>query len=155
MMTMMRLASLETDDKVYIRDDQYVWLPGRVLQKEDERALVRIELPDDWQTTTDIQNEEEKIDGQERWANFEDYTNHQLPMQNNGTVRDMAELTHLHEAAILYQIKERHFALKPYTRVGEIVIAVNPCLWIPGLYSKYQQRLYTDQFVWQGKHKEE
>ena len=148
---MLRLASLEIDDKVYIRDDQYVWLPARVLEKEEERALVKIELPDDWQTTTYIQNEEERIDGQERWVSFGDYTDHQLPMQNKETVRDMAELTHLHEAAILYQIKERHFAFKPYTRVGEIVVAVNPCLWIPGLYSKQQQRLYNEHFVWQGK----
>jgi hypothetical protein len=61
----------------------------------------------------------------------------------------MAELPHLHEAAILYQVKERHVLEKPYTRVGEIVVAINPCQWIEGLYSKEEQEKYAKILVWQ------
>jgi hypothetical protein len=98
-------------------------------------------------------------DREERWVSLRDYFNHQLPLQNksNGRrqqqqhhhhrasatkgrggggaasaqVRDMAELEHVHEASMLYTIKDRHFHHdRPYTRVGDIVVAVNPCQWI-------------------------
>ena len=39
---------------------------------------------------------------------------------------DMADLPHLHEAAVLYNLKDRHGGGAPYTRVGGIVVAVNP-----------------------------
>ena len=65
--------------------------------------------------------------------------------------RDMADLAYLHEAAILYNLKLRHAKSLPYTRVGDIVVAVNPFQWIDGLYSSQKQALYAQHLVWQIK----
>jgi hypothetical protein len=55
----------------------------------------------------------------------------------------MADLAHLHEAAILYNLKRRHFDGNPYTRVGDIMVALNPFQWIDGLYSEEKQLFYA------------
>lgn len=65
--------------------------------------------------------------------------------------RDMADLSYLHEAAILYNLKLRHANRLPYTRVGDIVVAVNPFLWINGLYSSKKQAIYAQHLVWDVK----
>lgn len=65
--------------------------------------------------------------------------------------RDMADLAYLHEAAILYNLKLRHAKSLPYTRVGDIVVAVNPFKWINGLYSSEKQALYAQHLVWEIK----
>jgi hypothetical protein len=170
------------EDKVYIRDTDYAWLPATVVQtssgdsnssKEENdndtnkqditRVQVLIDLPEDWESTTVCHQHQTKQSrssetttatsmphGQTRWVSLSDYPKHQLLLQNQGILaRDMAELPHLHEAAILYQVKERHVREKPYTRVGEIVVAINPCQWIEGLYSKQEQEKYAKILVWQ------
>ena len=38
----------------------------------------------------------------------------------------MADLPHIHEAAVLYNLKDHPGDRAPYTRVGDIVVAVNP-----------------------------
>ena len=49
--------------------------------------------------------------------------------------RDMcAALNHLHEAAVLHNLRLRFFAAKPYTYTGDICIAVNPYRWLAELY---------------------
>jgi len=157
------------DDRVYVRDELYEWIPAVVQEVEEDRVLVRIELPNDWdKTTIDIAVDPRENEGgdddapippplhqQLRWVELRDYYNHRLPLQNNESTEhtpcrggDMAELKHVHEAALLYQVKERHCNLeRPYTRVGgDILVAVNPCQWIPGLYSRDQQRFYFEKF---------
>ena len=62
--------------------------------------------------------------------------------------RDMADLPFLHEAAVLYNIKLRNKKMMPYTRVGDIMVAVNPFLWIEGLYSDENQALYARYLIW-------
>jgi myosin-5 len=143
-------------DRVFIRDEQFAWLPGTVIQTDFDgdntggpRAQVSIDIPDDWKLTT-TRGQGDVAVKRKRWVSLKDYPKHQLPLQNQGVARDMAELPNLHEAAILYQVKARHGLQKPYTRVSEIVIAVNPCEWIPDLYSKEQQRMYAENVVWKG-----
>lgn len=63
----------------------------------------------------------------------------------------MADLHYLHEAAILYNLKQRHGQNLPYTRVGDIVVAVNPFVWIEGLYSAEKQALYAKHLIWDAK----
>jgi myosin heavy subunit len=135
-------------------------------KQDNTRVQVRIDLPSDWESTTVCHHNQTKQSkssetttttcsmsmphGQTRWVSLCDYPKHQLLLQNQGILaRDMAELPHLHEAAILYQVKERHVREKPYTRVGEIVVAINPCQWIEGLYSKEEQEKYAKILVWQ------
>ena len=86
---------------------------------------------------------------------FKDYANGDLPLQNpsNGGStgkRDMADLVELHSAAILYNLKDRHHLHQPYTRVGDIVIAMNPFEWIDGMYSTETRDLYSKNLIWEG-----
>lgn len=149
---------------VYVRDDHYEWLPAVVVANNNhsssntdrDRVQVQIDLPVNWELTTVIQaeNDRKNLHGDLRWVPLDDYYNHTLPLrqpQAKLVVRDLADLVHLHEAAVLYQIKQRHAIFKPYTRVGDIIVAVNPCQWIPELYSLEVQREYALNLVWQGK----
>ena len=52
------------------------------------------------------------------------------------------------QAAILYNLKSRHLKGKPYTRTGDIVIAVNPYQWYHELYTKEKRDLYSQRLVW-------
>jgi len=145
---------LPPSDRVYVCDDKYGWLPGTIVNRDnfgDGRVRVRIDLPQNWKTTTLTTNKDSyALNKMERWVNLNDYYNHHLPIQNRKAVRDIAELPHLHEAAILYQLKERHIDKQPYTRVGDIIVAVNPYQDLPDLYSMEQQRHYAKSFVWHG-----
>jgi len=62
--------------------------------------------------------------------------------------RDMTDLPHLHEAAVLYNLKLRNKMMMPYTRVGDIMVAVNPFQWIDGLYSNENQASYAQYLIW-------
>ena len=80
-----------------------------------------------------------------------------LPLQNVNQegqlieVEDMVDLSFLHEAAILYNLKARHGRGIPYTRTGDIVIAVNPYQWITELYSEERRIDYAEKLVWNGE----
>ena len=134
-------------DGVYVRDVKYEWLPAVVEEVDEEgnRLLVRIELPKEWKSTTLLYPTDAY---KKRWISLKDYGDQGLPLQNSIQCRDMAELTHLHEAEILYQIKQRHcIADRPYTRVGDMMVALNPCRWIHSLYTVEQQNFYFDHFA--------
>jgi myosin-5 len=45
-------------------------------------------------------------------------------------------------------MKARHVLALPYTRTGDIVIAVNPYQWLTYLYTEEQQLLYAKRLVW-------
>ena len=90
----------------------------------------------------------------QRTVRLSDYPAGVLPLQNvdrRGRLlgkSDMADLPHLHEPAILYNLKERHGRGVPYTRVGDIVVAMNPFRWIDGLYSSERRNFYSDHLIW-------
>jgi myosin heavy subunit len=138
-------------DRIYIKDDTFAWLPATIVGFAENRTLVKIELPPEWQEVTEDgvkQNLEE-----ERWIDPDDYRDRKLPLQNeeSNSTRDCADLLHLHEAALLYQIKDRHLQGNPYTRCGDIIVAVNPCASIKVLYSFQKGIVYAKSFVWQCK----
>lgn len=143
-------------DNVYVRDEKYEWLPATILELDhgNDRALVEIKFPRNWKDTTILDKEEqhsEAVRNQQKWVTMNDYPHHKLPRRSDIIVRDMADIPHLHEATMLYQVKERHAQHKPYTRVGEIVVAVNPCQWISDLYSEETQKAYARNLIWNGK----
>jgi myosin heavy subunit len=49
---------------------------------------------------------------------------------NDGVYPDMTYLRHLHEAAILHNLRERLLAREPYTFMGSVLISVNPFEWL-------------------------
>jgi hypothetical protein len=54
------------------------------------------------------------------------------------------------QAAILYNMKKRHIDGKPYTRTGDIIIAINPFHWFTdGLYTEKKRTYYLNRIVWE------
>ena len=48
----------------------------------------------------------------------------------------------------MYNIKVRHVKALPYTRTGDMVVAVNPYQWIDSLYTDQQRKHYAQKLVW-------
>jgi hypothetical protein len=174
-------SSVGDSTKVYIRDEQFCWLPATALEYQKDSALVAVELPDTWKKSTVTKDQKGDISGipgaihpslkklplktldnlvseynvtantlRQVW--YKDYEQGDLPKQNvqgNGK-RNMEDLFHLHPAAILYNLKERHYLQKPYTRVGDILIAMNPFVWIRELYLPDTRNLYSRSLIWNG-----
>eukprot|EP00403_Amphidinium_massartii_P028590 CAMPEP_0178393170 /NCGR_PEP_ID=MMETSP0689_2-20121128/12050_1 /TAXON_ID=160604 /ORGANISM="Amphidinium massartii, Strain CS-259" /LENGTH=1441 /DNA_ID=CAMNT_0020013755 /DNA_START=60 /DNA_END=4385 /DNA_ORIENTATION=- len=70
-----------------------------------------------------------------------------LPFQNADMPEigfpNMTTLDHLHEAALLHNLRVRFFSSGcPYTYTADIVIAVNPYRWYPELYTEEMRKEY-------------
>ena len=52
------------------------------------------------------------------------------------------------QAAILYNLKLRHIQEKPYTRTGDVIVAMNPYKWYRNLYHPEQQYYYANKLLW-------
>jgi len=134
---------------VYVKDDQHGWLPANVLSynADNTTARVSVTVPSGSTSTSATTTEEREV-------TLSDYDSSALPLQNINeggnliTMADMCDLPSLHEPAILYNLRNRHHNLQPYTRVGDIIIAMNPFQWIDGLYSDNVREEYVDRLVW-------
>lgn len=58
------------------------------------------------------------------------------------------------KAGILYNLKERHKVGEPYTRTGDIIIAVNPFQWFTHLYTEQKRVYYSKKLVWDDPQKD-
>jgi myosin-5 len=146
-------------NNVYIRSDEFAWVPARLVEQDKETAKVAIP-----------QYEAEEFiasDGGAAAVGFKsavvklkDYPGRMLPLQNCGKdgtlteVDDMVDLPYLHEAAILFNLKARHIQGKPYARVADIVIAVNPYQWMTDLYTDEVRMHYAQKLVWETSEKD-
>eukprot|EP00529_Nitzschia_sp_RCC80_P002838 CAMPEP_0113441010 /NCGR_PEP_ID=MMETSP0014_2-20120614/854_1 /TAXON_ID=2857 /ORGANISM="Nitzschia sp." /LENGTH=1701 /DNA_ID=CAMNT_0000331825 /DNA_START=113 /DNA_END=5219 /DNA_ORIENTATION=+ /assembly_acc=CAM_ASM_000159 len=145
---------------VYILDKEYSWVPAMVTERINETTM-NLSIPK-YKTEQAI-----RCDGGRTASRFEKqtidlndpktvalYPNKHLPLQNVNhegelqVVEDMVDLPFLHEAAILYNLKRRHITSLPYTRVADIVIAVNPYQWFHHLYSEKERARYSQALVW-------
>ena len=154
-----RKSRMTLGTSVYVRDSHYSWIPATIVSEPDikKKVTVRVGFPGDWEeyTATPKGGEVGKVK-LERTINLSDYSNEELPIQNleadgvsTARKNDMADLANLHEAAILYNLKARHSDGNPYTRVGDIMVAVNPFQWIKGLYSEEKRSFYANNLIWQ------
>lgn len=148
-----------TSNYVYIQDSEYAWIPCRVEKtttEEDGNQVAHVVIPE-YKDEKSIQS-----DGGRRAKRFRKeiiqlklYPNSALPLQNvdeQGNLKqvdDMVDLSFLHEAAIMYNLKARHVIGKPYTRTGDIVIACNPYQWILELYSEEKRHEYASALIWE------
>lgn len=55
----------------------------------------------------------------------------------------------------MYNLKARHVQSKPYTRTGDIVIAVNPYKWLLELYSEERRHQYAKTLVFENTYNKE
>jgi len=138
---------------VYIRSDEYAWIPARLVEQDATTAKVAIPQ---YESEEFIASDGGKgaVGFKSAIVKLNDYISNVLPLQNvgsSGTLRevdDMVDLPYLHEAAILYNLKARHCSAKPYSRVADIVIAVNPYQWLTDLYSDRVRMHYAQKIVW-------
>ena len=54
----------------------------------------------------------------------------------------------------MYNLKKRHIGGKPYTRTGDIVIAVNPFQWFDELYTEKKRTYFSNRLVWEASDKD-
>jgi myosin-5 len=146
-----------TDQYVYVRDKKYQWVPALLIDQTKTEATVSVAQ---YNNETEITGDNDHCNNTTKLTvKLKDYPNKALPLQNlvNGQVKqvaDMIDLSFLHEAAILYNIKTRHIKSMPYTRTGDIVIAVNPYQWFPTLYTEENCTRYSRALVWEANKKD-
>ncbi|CAJ1968786.1 unnamed protein product [Cylindrotheca closterium] len=145
---------LKTANHAYVLDPIDSWIPCQVVERKTSTEVV-VSIPQ-------YRNQQAiKCDGgrsalrkKNKIIDVSKYSNQALPLQNvdeDGRlkqVEDMVDLPYLHEAAILYNLKERHIKSLPYTRTGDIVLACNPYQWFHDLYSWKQHQQYAHVLVW-------
>jgi len=167
----MASGSENTTNRVYIASQEFGWLPAKIKSTSGTKAVVEIKDYEDDTTipACEVSGSVNPTSAQKKRGvknipvkelevdlTGKSYSGGVLPLQNvdeDGKlieVEDMVDLSFLHEAAILYNLKARHSKGIPYTRTGDIVIAVNPYQWINELYSEEVRGLYTDKLVWNG-----
>lgn len=167
----MASGSENTTNRVYVASEEFGWLPAKVKSLSGTKAVVEIkDYEDDTSIPAcEVSHAADPTSAQKKRGvknipvkdleidlTSKCYSGGVLPLQNvdeDGKlieVEDMVDLSFLHEAAILYNLKARHSRGIPYTRTGDIVIAVNPYQWIHELYSEEVRGLYAEKLVWNG-----
>lgn len=144
----------EKGSYVFLKDPDYAWIPAKLIRSSGNVADVQIpQYSDEQNTVCDGGKSAKKtIDAE---VDLTDYNRGVLPMQNvdeHGRMKtypDMVELPFLHEAAILYNLKQRHLDDHPYTRTGDIIIAVNPFQWFTSIYTEKVRTNYSNKLVWE------
>lgn len=131
--------------RCYIPDTDAAWLPVYVEEVDEQKGLVTVRI----QRTKDqddgpTDHDDTDRSGERRVVAIDvgfPPQNAQLSRSPTG-LDNMIELNHLHEAAILRNLKKRFRARMPYTYTGDICLAVNPYQWLdelykPGLHKQY------------------
>ncbi|XP_068105861.1 myosin-4-like [Hyperolius riggenbachi] len=95
----------------FVDDDAQLYVKGMITAREEVKITVKTE---DGRTVT--------------------VTNEQVYPQNPpkyDKIEDMAMMTHLNEASVLFNLKERYAAWMIYTYSGLFCVTVNPYKWLP------------------------
>ncbi|KAM5145495.1 myosin-1-like [Mantella aurantiaca] len=101
----------DAKNSVFINDDKELYVKGLVTAREGGKVTVKT---DDGKTVTVK----------------EELVNPQNPPKFD-KIEDMAMLTHLNEASVLFNLKERYAAWMIYTYSGLFCVTVNPYKWLP------------------------
>jgi len=140
----------------FIKDKEYAWYPVKLVDQTEgkEAKVIRQIYPNEQAIWCDA-GKGAKKKGEEKTIKLKDYVGGVLPMQNvdgAGMLKefpDMVELPFLHEAGILYNLKARHAKGKPYTRTGDIIVAINPFQWFTEIYTDSVRTKYSNKLVWE------
>nr|XP_020821610.1 myosin-13 [Phascolarctos cinereus] len=95
----------------FVVDDKEMYVKGMIQSRENDKVIVK--TLDDRTVTLN--------------------TDQVFPMNppKFDKIEDMAMMTHLHEPAVLYNLKERYSAWMIYTYSGLFCVTVNPYKWLP------------------------
>lgn len=118
---------------VFIKDETEVWVKATTEGKKENGMI------------TCVVN----ATGERRTIKVADYKGFDVPKQNETSMDDLTDLKFLHEASILYNLKERYGKERIYTRSGDLIISINPFTWIPQLYSESMRSRYASRLVWE------
>uniref|UniRef100_A0A8D3D3C6 Uncharacterized protein n=1 Tax=Scophthalmus maximus TaxID=52904 RepID=A0A8D3D3C6_SCOMX len=95
----------------YVADAKELYVKGQIIKKDGGKVTVKV------------------LDTQERTVKEDDVTPMNPPKYDK--IEDMAMMTHLNEASVLYNLKERYAAWMIYTYSGLFCATVNPYKWLP------------------------
>uniref|UniRef100_A0AAX7SUU0 Myosin motor domain-containing protein n=1 Tax=Astatotilapia calliptera TaxID=8154 RepID=A0AAX7SUU0_ASTCA len=95
----------------YVTDAKELYLKGTIIKKDGANVTVKV------------------LDTQERTVKEDDVSPMNPPKFDK--IEDMAMMTHLNEASVLYNLKERYAAWMIYTYSGLFCATVNPYKWLP------------------------
>uniref|UniRef100_A0AAQ5Z1V1 Myosin motor domain-containing protein n=1 Tax=Amphiprion ocellaris TaxID=80972 RepID=A0AAQ5Z1V1_AMPOC len=96
----------------YVADAKELYLKGTIIKKDGGKVTVKV------------------LDTQEERTVKEDDVSPMNPPKFD-KIEDMAMMTHLNEASVLYNLKERYAAWMIYTYSGLFCATVNPYKWLP------------------------
>ncbi|CDQ82531.1 unnamed protein product [Oncorhynchus mykiss] len=104
-------APFDSKNACYVTDVKELYLKGLVTARADGKCTVTVTKPDG--------TKEEKTDI------------YQMNPPKYDKIEDMAMMTYLNEASVLYNLKERYAAWMIYTYSGLFCATVNPYKWLP------------------------
>ncbi|XP_033941657.1 uncharacterized protein [Pseudochaenichthys georgianus] len=105
-------AAFDGKSACYVSDVKELYLKATILKKDGGKATVKI-----------LGTEDERV------VKEEDISPMNPPKYDK--IEDMAMMTHLNEASVLYNLKERYAAWMIYTYSGLFCATVNPYKWLP------------------------
>ncbi|XP_072290992.1 myosin heavy chain, fast skeletal muscle-like [Eucyclogobius newberryi] len=113
-------APFDAKSACYVCDVKELYLKGSILKKDAGKVTVKLLLTEEERTV-----KEDEV----------------FPMNppKYDKIEDMAMMTHLNEASVLYNLKERYAAWMIYTYSGLFCATVNPYKWLP----VYDQEVVT------------
>lgn len=100
------------------------WVKARVLSVEGSRLHVQMKGSSVWIDAKDAQLSNEVVGSEPE---------------------DLTKLVHLHEASILHALHRRYENLEIYTRIGRILVALNPFQSVEKLYRVEQKAVYAQR----------
>jgi len=150
--------SIKMSTAVFVRShDRKIgesWIPAEVLKYNDgkRRSVDVVLVPENG-----CDDSENKTNGLSvSTLDLSSYPNQTLPLQEVNKYgervvhADLSDMQYLHEAGILYNLKDRHVIEgAPYTRAGCMIVAMNPYKWMNELYHEEVKGLYADRLVWE------
>ncbi|XP_068458830.1 myosin heavy chain, fast skeletal muscle-like [Clinocottus analis] len=96
----------------YVADAKELYLKATILKKDGDKVTVSV-----------LDTKEEKT--------VKEADVHPMNPPKYDKIEDMAMMTHLNEASVLYNLKERYAAWMIYTYSGLFCATVNPYKWLP------------------------
>uniref|UniRef100_A0A8C9YKC6 Myosin heavy chain, fast skeletal muscle-like n=1 Tax=Sander lucioperca TaxID=283035 RepID=A0A8C9YKC6_SANLU len=104
-------APFDAKSACYVADVKELYLKGKIIKKDGDKVTV------------------ETLEPKERVVKEADVYPMNPPKYDK--IEDMAMMTHLNEASVLYNLKERYAAWMIYTYSGLFCATVNPYKWLP------------------------
>ncbi|KAH7479029.1 Myosin-10 [Phytophthora ramorum] len=130
----------------YIPDKEEVWLLSEIVDYNERRKEVTItaflDSGDSEQRVVDLKNPDIIRAVAGPTATEVESLPIAILHDNPEGVEDMRLLRYLNEPSILFNLKQRFAASKPYTYTNDIVIALNPYKWIENLYGDHLHEEY-------------